>query len=211
MSLLWSLFTKLGKLLALYGGWGLFAISFLDSSFVAFPLVNDLLLIHLASQHPERMPLYAIQATAGSILGSYVLYAIGRSGAQFAFRRSSPRWKSRAEHWLTRNDFVAVLFASLLPPPMPFKVFLLTAGALRVNAARFGAALVVGRGLRFGIEGFLGARYGVAAEAYIKDNAGWVSLVAAVAVVAATLIWRRLARRSAPGPNTGGAPSSDSR
>lgn len=211
MSLLKSLFAKLGQFLALYGGWGLFAISFLDSSFVAFPLVNDLLLIHLSSQHPERMLLYALQATAGSILGSYVLYGIGRSGAKFAFRRTSPRWKARAEQWLRRNDFVAVLVASLLPPPMPFKVFLLTAGVLRVNLVRFGAALVVGRGLRFGIEGLLGARYGPAAEAYIKDNAGWVSLVAAVAVVAGALIWRRLARRKAPEPNAGDAPSSDSR
>ena len=196
MSFLKSLASKLGRVLALYGGWGLFAISFLDSSFVAFPLVNDLLLIHLSSQHPERMLVYVAQATAGSVLGAYALYGVGRGGLRFLARRPSAEKMSRAKRWLGRNDFVAVVVASLLPPPMPFKVFLFAAGALGVNGARFGAALLIGRGLRFGAEAWLGARYGAGAAAYLKENFHWVSLVIAALVAGMALVYRRFQRKS---------------
>ena len=79
---------------------------------------------------------------------------------------------AHAQRWLERNDFVAVLVASLLPPPAPLKVFILTAGLLRVNAVHFGLALLVGRGLRFAAEAWLGARYGVQAEDYLRHNLG---------------------------------------
>jgi membrane protein YqaA with SNARE-associated domain len=128
-----SLSANLGKILALYGGWGLLAISFLDSSILSLPLVNDLLLIHLSAQHPERMLFYALQSTIGSILGAYLTYGVARGGGKYLLRRVAPKKIARAQHWLDRNDFVSVLVASLLPPPAPFKVFLITAGLLRVN------------------------------------------------------------------------------
>jgi membrane protein YqaA with SNARE-associated domain len=187
-----SITAKLAQFLALYGGWGLLAISFLDSSILSLPLVNDLLLIHLAARQPERVVLYALQSTAGSILGAYLTYAIARGGGKYLLRKISAKKLARAQHWLDRNDFVSVLVASLLPPPAPFKVFLIAAGILRVNPVRFGAALLVGRGARFLAEGYLGARYGLQAEQYLKENLAWVSLVAVVVVVAGTVIYRRL-------------------
>lgn len=197
MSFLKSLFTKLAQVLALYGGWGLLGISFLDSSFVALPSANDLLLIHLSSQHPKRALLYALASTVGSVLGAYVIYGLARGGAKFLWRRPSSEAMSRAHQWLERNAFVSILVMSLLPPPAPFKAFLVAAGALRVNAARFGVALLVGRGLRFTSEALLGARYGAPAEAYLKEHFVWASLVAVGLVVAVTILHRRLARRPA--------------
>lgn len=197
-----SLSARLGSFLALYGGWGLLAISFLDSSFLSFPLVNDLLLIHLSSQHPAMALIYALQCTLGSVLGACVMYAAARSGAKFLWRRTPAARMARIERWVERNDFVAILVISLLPPPAPFKLFAIAAGALRVNALRFGAALLVGRGLRFAAEGLLGARFGAAAEAYVMKNIGWVSIVTIVLVVALTLITRWLRGRAAQG--TGG-------
>lgn len=191
MPFLKSLSARLGQFLALYGGWGLFAISFLDSTFVTFPLVNDLLLIHLSSRRPDRMLVYALQATAGSILGAYVMYALGTGGGRLIRRKFSPEKVSRAQRWLKRNDFVSVLVVSLLPPPTPFKLFLLAAGMLRVDPVRFGLALLVGRGLRFVTEGFLGAHYGARAEAYLRGNLGWVSLAAVALVLGMTLVYRR--------------------
>ena len=143
------LVTKLGHLLAAYGVWGLFAISFLDSSFVPLPFFNDLTLILLASQHPSRAPFYALGSTAGSVLGCYLLYVISRRGGKYLWRKATPRAIARAEKWLERNDFVSLLVASLLPPPAPLKVFILTAGILQVNPLHFVAAMLVGRGLRF--------------------------------------------------------------
>ncbi|HZO99369.1 MAG TPA: VTT domain-containing protein [Terriglobia bacterium] len=191
-----SLSAGLGHFLVLYGGWGLLAINLLDSSFVPFPVLNDLLLIHLSSQHPGRFAVYALQATIGSIGGSFVMYGLGRGGGTILWRKAPPQAIEKAQRWLTRNDFVAMLVASLLPPPAPYKVFVLTAGMLRMNAASFGIALFVGRGLRFSVEGLLGARYGAEAETYLRGNAAWVSLVAALLVVSSVWLYRRFSRRS---------------
>ena len=181
---------KLVHALVLYGGWGLFAISFLDSTFIPMPMVNDLLLMHLSSLAPARMPIYVFSCTAASVLGAYVLYAIGAGGGHFLRRKFSPEKMHRAQHWLERNDFVAVLVISLLPPPAPFKLFLVTAGAARMNRIRYGAALMVGRGVRFLAEGWLAVAYGARAEAYLKANLAWVSLVLAVAVAGITIAYR---------------------
>jgi len=204
------LIVKLGQVLALYGGWGLLGISFLDSSFVPLPSANDLLLIHLSSQHPERALLYALASTVGSVLGAYVIYGLARGGAKFLWRRKSSAAMTRARAWLERNEFVSILVMSLLPPPAPFKVFLITAGALRVNAARFGVALLVGRGLRFGSEALLGARYGAQAEAYLKEHFVWASLVLVGLIVALTLLQRRLGRPPAEASATDAPPPSSS-
>jgi membrane protein YqaA with SNARE-associated domain len=195
-----SLSAGLGQFLALYGGWGLLAINLLDSSFIPFPVLNDLLLIHLSSRHPGRFAVYALQATIGSIGGSFVMYALGRGGGTILWRKAPPQAIERARRWLSRNDFVAILVASLLPPPAPYKVFVLTAGMLRMNAAGFGMALFVGRGLRFSVEAWLGARYGAEAVTYLKGNAAWVSLVAALLVVISVWVYRRFSRRSGAAP-----------
>ena len=123
MAFLKSLIVKLGQVLALYGGWGLLGISFLDSSFVPLPSANDLLLMHLSSQHPKRALLYALASTVGSVLGAYVIYGLARGGARFLWRWQSSAVMTRAHAWLERNEFVSILVMSLLPPPAPFKVF----------------------------------------------------------------------------------------
>ena len=91
---------------------------------------------------------------------------------------------------------MAVLVASLLPPPAPLKVFILTAGVLRVNAINFGLALLVGRGLRFAADAWLGARYGVQAEDYLRHNLGWASLAAVIVIVGLALLQRWWSRKS---------------
>jgi membrane protein YqaA with SNARE-associated domain len=204
---------KLERLLAAYGAWGILATSFLDSTFVPMPGFNDLLLLHLSSRRPSWALVYALQCTLGSLLGCYVVYGLGRGGGSL-FRRNragkpgaegveaaaARPTAGTAERWLQRNDFVSVLVMSLLPPPAPFKVFVFTAGALRVNPLRFGAALVIGRGFRFVAEAWLGARYGAQAEAYIQHHVGLVSLALAVAVILGTSIYRRVQKSTGGGP-----------
>jgi membrane protein YqaA with SNARE-associated domain len=190
-----SLSTKLGQVLVLYGGWGLFAMSFLDSSFIPFPVVNDLALMVMASKQPARWPFYGLQSTLGSICGAYLLYGIARRGGTFFWRKTTPQAVTHVQGWLRRNDFVAILVASLLPPPAPLKVFILTAGLLRVNALHFGLALLVGRGLRFAAEAWLGARYGIRAQDYLRHNLGWASLATAVMVIGMALLYRWWKRR----------------
>jgi membrane protein YqaA with SNARE-associated domain len=192
-----SLSVKLGHLLVLYGGWGLFAMSFLDSSLIPFPVVNDLALIVMASNRPARWPLYALASTLGSVGGAYLLYELARGGGKFFFRKTTPHSITHAQGWLRRNDFLAVLVASILPPPAPLKVFILTAGMLRVNPINFGLALLVGRGLRFGADAWLGARYGVQAQVYLRHNLGRASLAAVILIVGLALLQRWWKRREA--------------
>lgn len=204
MSAFKSLASKLAGVLVLYGGWGLFAMSFLDSSFVPLPVFNDVALMLLASRHPHRAVLYAALSTTGSVLGIFALYGLARGGAQFLWRKATPGAVARAERWHKRNDFVALLVGSLLPPPAPMKVIVLTAGVLRVNALRFGAAMLLGRGLRFGVEAWLGVRYGARAETYLWQNLSWVSWLAVILILGIVVIYRRRAGRRAEGSAGGG-------
>jgi len=185
-----SLSARLGQVLILYGGGGLFVMSFLDSSLIPFPVVNDLALIVMASKRPAWWPLYALASTLGSVCGAYLLYGIARGGGKFFFRKTTPHAIAHAQRWLERYDFVAVLVASILPPPAPYKVFVLTAGLLRVNALHFGLALLAGRGLRFAADAWLGARYGIQAEDYLRHNLGWASLAAAMMILGLALLQR---------------------
>ena len=198
-----SLSSRLGHFLALYGG-GLFLLSFLDSSFIPFPGLNDLALIVLASKHPLRAPYYALLSTLGSLLGCYVMYGIARGGGRLAARRPSSNKWHRAHRWMERNDFVAMLVMSLLPPPAPLKIFVMLAGALRMNLLRFGAALLVGRSLRFVIEAWLGAHYGVEAEGYLKRNLSWVSIVSILIILVLSFLWRWWKARRRVGPEDAG-------
>ena len=97
-----SLSAKLGYILALYGAWGLFAMSFLDSSIIPFPVVNDLALILMASRRPAWWPLYALGSTLGSVCGAYVLYGIARGGGKFFWRKTTPQSITHAQRWLER-------------------------------------------------------------------------------------------------------------
>jgi membrane protein YqaA with SNARE-associated domain len=197
-----SLSAKLGQFLLLYGWGGLFAMSFLDSSLIPFPVVNDLALIVMASKRPALWPFYSLSTTLGSVAGAYLLYGVARAGSDFFWRKVRPHHLAHARRWLERNEFVAILVASLLPPPAPLKVFLLTAGLLRVNALQFGLALLVGRGLRFGTEGWLGARYGMMAETYIRHNLVWVSAAVIGGIVLLALLQRRFLSADAPNDGT---------
>jgi membrane protein YqaA with SNARE-associated domain len=184
-----SLSSRIGHALALYGG-GLFFLSFLDSSFIPFPGINDIALIVLASKHPARSPFYALLSTLGSLLGCFVMYGIARGGGRLASGKRSSTKRNRARRWLEQNEFVSMLVMALLPPPAPLKFFVIAAGALRMNMVNFGAALLVGRSLRFAAIAWLGAHYGAEAEAYLKKNLTWASLITIVLVIALALIFR---------------------
>ena len=102
------------------GGPGLFIIAFLDSSFLSFPEVSDILIVFLTVQHPERMAYYAAMTTAVSIGGCLVLYGLARKGGEaFLRRRLNPEYLERAMATFRRYGLLAILVPSILPPPMP--------------------------------------------------------------------------------------------
>ena len=190
MKFLHTLAEKLEHSLLLYGGWGLVGIATLDSAGLSMPGVKDFLLIYLSSQDPGRAWLYVAGCMLGTVAGSFVIYFIGQTGARLLKRKPSDREMSRAKRWLVKNDFLTVLVASLLPPPLPLKPILLGSGALRISPIRFTGALVLGGVLRFGLEAWIGVRYGKGGEDFLKNNLIWISLGIVAIVVISTVLYR---------------------
>ena len=156
--------------MALSGGLGLFVLAFLDSTFLPFPTVNDLLLIALSIQHPARMPYYAAMVTLGSLAGCLVLFTIARKGGEMVFGSRAGPHAVGVRRWMKRNGFLSVAVAALLPPPAPFKLFVFAAGALGMPLRVFLLALAVARSVRFFGEGYLAVRYGAQATAYLAEH-----------------------------------------
>jgi len=160
----------LQAIVASAGGVGLFLIAFLDSSVLTFPVINDLLLLDLSVRYPARMPYYAAMATLGSVGGCVLLYFIARKGGEAMFRKQAGPRALQIRAWLERNGFVSIFVAALLPPPTPFKVFVLGAGALEMPLAAFVLGLLAARAFRFFGEGFLAVRYGEQASQYLVTH-----------------------------------------
>ncbi|OFW08518.1 MAG: hypothetical protein A3H96_15120 [Acidobacteria bacterium RIFCSPLOWO2_02_FULL_67_36] len=183
------------------GGPGLFLIALLDSSFLSFPEVVDLLLMGLVTHHKERMVFYALMATLGSIVGCFMLYAVGRKGGEaFLRKRFHERHVDRALAVFQRYGLLAVAVPAILPPPVPFKPFVLAAGIAEVRPLEFLLAVALGRGVRYFGEGVLAVWYGERAVAFLRENARVAGLTAAALVVGAALawtIWHRRSRNSA--------------
>lgn len=177
------------------GGLGLFLIAALDSSFLSFPQVNDLLIIYLSTRYPARMPYYAGMTTLGSLVGCFLLYGVARKGGEvFLRKRFSAARVDRGMRIYQRFGLLAVVVPSLLPPPTPFKIFVLMAGAAAVSPWRFGLAIVIGRGIRYFGQGYLAVRYGERAAAIVAENGSLVGVaLAALAVIIGVVVyaWRR--------------------
>jgi membrane protein YqaA with SNARE-associated domain len=163
------------------GGAGLFILAALDSSFLSFPQVNDLLIIYLSTKTPALMPYYAVMTTAGSLLGCFVLYGFARRGGEvFLRKRFSGKRVERGLALYQRHGLLAVVVPSLLPPPTPFKLFVLLAGAAKVSPWRFGAAVAIGRGIRYFGQGYLAMMYGEAAVDLVREHSTAVGIGLAV-------------------------------
>lgn len=184
---------RLSDFLIAFGPFGLFAVAFLDSTFVPLPSSADALLILLATARPRWMLFYVLIVTAGSALGCYVLYKISRRAGTRALRRFSPSKQKRVKALIDRYDVVAVLVASVLPPPFPFKLFVVSAGVFQFGIVRFMVAIVAGRGFRFLLEGYLAVRYGAEAKAMLARHYPWVGLSLAILIVLVVVArsWRR--------------------
>jgi membrane protein YqaA with SNARE-associated domain len=162
------------------GGPGLFVVAFLDSSLLSLPEVNDVLIIWMVTQQPHRMVYYATMATLGSVAGCLVLYYLARKGGEAILRgRFHERHVNRAMDLIRRYGGLALLVPALLPPPAPFKVFVLMAGVAAVPIRTFVAAIVVGRGVRYFGEGLLAVWWGEQALEYVRRNGETVGLILA--------------------------------
>ena len=168
--------TRLSDFFIALGPFGLFAVALLDSAFVPLPSSADALMLLLTVANPNLMIFYAALATAGSAIGCVILYCISRRAGSGALRRFSPAKQKRVKDWIDRYDVLSVLVASLMPPPFPFKVFVITAGVFRFSLTRFTIAIIAGRMFRFLLEGYFAIRYGAQAKQILAKYYPWIGL-----------------------------------
>jgi membrane protein YqaA with SNARE-associated domain len=188
--------TRLSEYLITFGAFGLFAVALLDSTFVPLPSSADALMILLSTTYPSWMVIYAFMATAGSAIGCWILYLISRRAGARALNKFSETKQRRVKNWIEKYDALAVLVATLLPPPFPFKLFVVTAGVFRFSLLRFMLAIIAGRAFRFLLEGYFAVRYGAAAKEILARYYPWIGLALVLAIVLFVFVKRWVKRET---------------
>lgn len=189
------------------GGPGIFIVAFLDASFLSLPEINDLLIVWIVTRHKPLMVYYATAATLGSVAGCLALYYVARRGGEAVLRkRFHDRHVQRAMKFVQRYGALAIVVPALLPPPAPFKVFVLLAGVARVGPLTFAVSVAMGRGVRFFGLGLLAMWYGDFAVDWLHIHGRSIVLAVGIAALVgggAVHLWRN--RRSAASKRAGGS------
>ncbi len=190
----WTLF--LWTLLKPLGAWGVFAIAAIDSAALGMPL--DPVVAGYVYLQPHKFWLYAIMASAGSAIGSLIIYAIGYEMGELVLEKRMGREKFlRIQARFEKHEFLALAVPSLMPPPFPFKLFALSAAVFEMHWTHFLLAIFVGRIVRFLILSTLVVFFGPQVVGVIgtlfQRHAGWMG--AALAVIAAVILFIVLRKR----------------
>src|SRR5438132_9685894 len=141
---------------------GVFAMAFVDSALLGMPLDPTIgWYFWVARAQPLRIVALILLAAAGSAAGSVVIYAIGKKGGEaLLHNRMSKSRAARMESWFERHEFLALMLPAMLPPPMPFKLFMLSAAVFQMHFWKYLGAIFAGRVLRFSILAVLVIRFG---------------------------------------------------
>lgn len=170
------------------GSWGVFAIAGFDASFLGMPV--DLVVATYVYQNPHRFLLYALMASAGSAIGSLVIYYIGYKGGEALLRKRMPAEKfERIHRRFDEHPFLTLMLPAIVPPPFPFKLFVLTAAVTEMNLGHFLMAIFGGRFVRFIILSLLTLKFGPQVvdltAALVRGHISWLIGV----VIAAITVW----------------------
>src|SRR5262245_50315835 len=160
-------------------------IGALDSSLLSLPEINDYLVVGRCFRNPSAAFYFPLFAAAGSVIGCSVLYSIMRRGGQAVLRkRFSTESIQRVERAYARFGFLAIAVPAILPPPLPFKVFVATAGTLEYPRWKFLLTVMLARSLRYYVEGILAVFYGRRVLLFFRDNGlVIISIVATLALI----------------------------
>lgn len=186
------------KVLAPLGPWGVFAIAAVDGSLFGMPI--DAVVAGYVYNDRRHFLFYVVMASAGSALGSLVIYGIGYFGGETLVRKRIPAERFAKIHAsFDRHEFWAVMFPAMLPPPTPFKLFVLAASAFEMQLTHFLGAVFAGRLVRFLILSLLVLAFGpqvihLVATVYLQHR-GWFFAGIGAAVALGFLIWWGMQRR----------------
>jgi len=178
-------------------------IGALDSSLLSLPEINDYLVVGRCIKYPGAVFYFPLFAAIGSVIGCLLLYTIMRRGGQAVLRRRFSRENiERVERAYARYGFLAIAIPAVLPPPMPFKIFVATAGTLEYPRWKFLATVMIARSLRYYVEGVLAVFYGRRVLLLMRDNGLVIAIVvgaiAIVSLLGYTIINRRRLKTKGP-------------
>jgi membrane protein YqaA with SNARE-associated domain len=180
------------------GSWGVFAIAGIDSAGVPLPGASDAIVASYVYNDPRKAWLYVLMAALGSALGCCVIYAVGYAGGEMLLQDRMPAGRfNRIRASFERHRFLALAFPAMLPPPFPFKLFVLAAAAFEVTLPHFLLAIILGRLARYGALALLTIQFGpqvVMLTGTLLRRHLAVTLATLAAVVIAVVLWRRRGR-----------------
>jgi membrane protein YqaA with SNARE-associated domain len=185
-----------GTVLPALGPFGMAVIAFFDSSFLSIPEVNDILVVTSSAAQPSRAWLFVLMTTGGSVLGCLALREVGRRGGETLLRRKFGAERvARTRAAFKKWDVLCLAVPSMLPPPVPFKIFVLSAGVFGLPWRRFVLTIGIARAARYSFWGYMGAVHGdrglellKAFDRWFLDRAEWFA-VGAVVLVVAVAVW----------------------
>lgn len=176
-------------------------IGALDSSLLSLPEINDYLVVGRCYKDPSAVYYFPLFAAAGSVLGCNLLYTIVRRGGQAVLRK---RFKlaqiKKVERAYERFGFLAIGIPAILPPPLPFKIFVATAGALEYPRWKFLLTVMIARSFRYYVEGILAVFYGRQVLLFLKDNGLVIVSIVGSLVLIGLIIYIVVRRRRGPAP-----------
>ena len=172
-------------------------IGALDSSLLSLPEINDYLVVGRCYKYPSAAFYFPLFAAIGSVIGCNLLYTIVRRGGQAVLRK---RFKlqqiKRVERAYERFGFLAIGIPAILPPPLPFKIFVATAGALEYPRWKFLLTVMIARSFRYYVEGILAVYYGRRVLLFMKDNGLVIISIVGALVLIALIVYLIIRRRS---------------
>lgn len=171
-------------------------IGALDSSLLSLPEINDYLVVGRCYKYPSAVFYFPLFAATGSVLGCWLLYSIMRRGGQAVLRkRFKPESIARVERAYARFGILAIAIPAILPPPLPFKIFVATAGTLEYPRWKFLLTVMIARSIRYYVEGVLAVFYGQRVLLFLKDKGLVILSVVAAAAVLGLLVYLVINRR----------------
>lgn len=193
---LWAILQPLGV-------WGVFAVAALDGAAVGLPM--DVVVGGYVAQNHARLLLYVLMAAVGSALGSLVVYAIGYTGGEELLRkRVAPERFEKLHAAFEKHPFWSLMFPAMLPPPTPFKLFVLSAAVAEMSISHFLLAIFLGRTVRFLVLGILVVKFGPGVvhtlRIFFSHHFHWllIALAVGLAVWLAVRRWKSGKRNLSP-------------
>jgi membrane protein YqaA with SNARE-associated domain len=181
------------SILSPLGIWGVLGFAFVDAALLGMPL--DAIVGGYVYSNPRRFLLYSAMAAVGSALGSIVIYWIGYKGGEVLLvKRIGAERFNKIKASFDKHEFLAIMLPSMLPPPTPFKLFVLSAGVAEMRFTHFLGAIFAGRFLRFCILSILVIRFGPEIVGFfgsvVHNHARLAIAIIAAAALIGWWVWR---------------------